>query len=88
MTGKQIQILRTKQPKKSKDGGRESTVVLQSSMMRKSLTIELFYEFLMISFSMQQLIEETEKADDDKKKKLVEESGLTGRHGKNDLVDI
>lgn len=35
---------------------------------------------------MQQLIEETEKADDDKKKKLVEESGLTGRHGKDDWV--
>lgn len=30
---------------------------------------------------MQKLREETEKADDDKKKKLIEESGLTGRHG-------
>lgn len=30
---------------------------------------------------MQKLIEETEKADDDKKKKLVEEGGITGRHG-------
>lgn len=35
---------------------------------------------------MQQLIEETEKADDDKKKKLVEDSGLTGRHGKWDWL--
>ncbi|CAG9810821.1 unnamed protein product [Chironomus riparius] len=33
------------------------------------------------AINMQQLIEETEKADDDKKKKLVEDTGLTGRHG-------
>lgn len=35
---------------------------------------------------MQKLIIETEKADDDKKKKLVEESDMTGSHGK--LVEL